>query len=418
MTHTQIRQTIINILVFFLCTFGFFSAIKLRISVIFVICLLSIFLLLLLNQSKIIISPLFFLWFFDVILILIYVVAHPTSYHIFDLYFFILICTSMVVTSCKKVNVKSALKIIISLSICSIAAIILEMTVRNVFFTVFSPILSGENLLNERMRTQLGKGFRGLSEFPNVISIAAAAILYYSVWEVDTRHRAKRIILFVISLFGIIASGERSNILLIPASATAVYALFEGKDKAMRIIKVVGILFALATAFVIFRRYLYGIRLFQRFYNTLDLLIAGEDYLSGRGNLRKVVISLWKRHLFVGNGWFYFFYNNQGILAQDTYSHAHNFYLEILCDCGLIGLFLTLIPMTYSVIINIKSIYTSSNELAPILKITLAMQIFFLTDSMFHVTFYNLNMLGLYFVFIMLMILASSKENISYTGGI
>ena len=126
--------------------------------------------------------------------------------------------------------------------------------------------------------------------------------------------------------------------------------------------------------------------------------------------MNNTAIMLWKQNPIWGNGWFYYYFNNKNILHNGLYVHTHNFILELLCDCGIVGTIIVLIPFVAALIDNIKLLKKSTIENSNVYKLTLAMQIFLLTDSFFHVSLYNTHVIGFYFLTLAIMYIHKNKN--------
>lgn len=77
---------------------------------------------------------------------------------------------------------------------------------------------------------------------------------------------------------------------------------------------------------------------------TIDRIVASkdsDDVTSGRGPLYELAIEQWEKSLMLGNGWgSYVLASHEEFGASaygSDYIHAHNDYLELLCDIGLLG---------------------------------------------------------------------------------
>lgn len=385
-----------------LCAFSFFSALKISTGIILGLIILCAGGLILCNDGKIRFNTVFKFWIIDIILTYasLYISNYDTpvyNYYVTVLLFF---CICLFSSSTDSLGL---FKILNFFSKATILIVIIEMIFRGLFFSLTSFLYADNKQSLEIYRVSHGEGFRGFSEYPNVISMAVIIILFYSVYFFKTIDRKNVIINFIISIAGLVIASERSNFILIPLTLCFTYFFYGNRGKVIRLLKVIAIAVTVFFIFILIRPLLEPINAFSRIYQTLDLFNAGENLSVGRSQMSDAAISQWKNDYLVGNGWFSFFYNNKGILAaNDNYTHAHNFILEILCDCGLIGLLLVLIPILVSIKDNIISINKCQDSNLPFYKLTLSVQVFFVVDSLLHVTFYSLNMIGFYFIIITL----------------
>lgn len=113
---------------------------------------------------------------------------------------------------------------------------------------------------------------------------------------------------------------------------------------------------------------------------TIDRIVASkdsEDVTTGRGPLYELAIEKWEEHPVLGNGWgayTQFSHETFGTAKyKSDYIHAHNDYLELLCDRGMIGLIVYLMIIFWV----IKNAYKMRNK-GSFEKFALAYMIFFI----------------------------------------
>lgn len=116
---------------------------------------------------------------------------------------------------------------------------------------------------------------------------------------------------------------------------------------------------------------------FDRFINTIN---TGGDLLTGRGQFYSLALRIWNNNLLFGCGWGNFsnYYQMELLhIFKVDYLDAHNVYLQLLCETGLIGASLIIGIMIYCYIGTIRKLkekYTNNNWI----KFSFAFQTFFL----------------------------------------
>ena len=394
----------VSILYSAICAFCFFSALSIPNMAVIVWCLLSNIMLLIHNNWKVVFnkfSIVYLEWIVLFIVLSLYSTISSFGVIRYNSIVILLSLLGLFLSYCSdKISVNVLINIIVVFSIISFSYLFLEILIRERALLPLAFVFDETALTNELVRCKIGVGFRGLAEFPNVLSLAAGILFWYSLFIMDKDFKRK--IILIVSVVIVALTGERSNAILIPLTSIIVYFMFDNRHKLIIIVRVIAILALMILVAYLSRDYLIKFNFFNRLYNTAILYFSGEDISTGRTNLYSTAISQWKKHPFVGNGWFYFYYNNRGILGRDTYVHVHNVILELLCDTGIIGTILYSIPIAVPIIQNIKAIVIDDGKYKSKLCFTLAAQLFYVTDSMLHVTLYSINMIPMYFAFIII----------------
>ena len=399
---SNVFEMVTYTITFIVYVFSLFSSIRINSGTICAICLALAIFLVVLNRGKIKIQTIYLKWLFNILCIFTYVFISHQGSHAINTMLLVMVLANIAITSVyDKFNTDSIVRIAGSVSAVSIIIVLLEIVLRGPMLNVISHVASQSFADAERTRVMAGQGYRGLAEYPNVLSIASALLLFYSLWYCDADNKIKKYSYFSLAVLGIVITGERSNIVLIPAATAVVYFFSGNKQRAIRLFRTIATLIVSAVFVLLMRNFLSQYRFFERIFNLINLYISGGSVLGGRQVLNSTALKLWSQKPIFGNGWFYFFYSNRGILHGGSYSHAHNFVFELLCDTGVVGLILAVIPIITSLIDNIKIVNDQKNQSISLFKLTLAVQVLFIMDSMFHVTFYNLNMIGLYFINLM-----------------
>lgn len=365
-----------TVLVAILCLFSIVPLVNINVFLASAICLLYSTVLIGVSGRLFVGDSLFIIWTFDLFFLTGYLVLTQSKISSYNL-------------------------ILISLTIMGVAilsdyrSVKIEPLIRTMaFFSVVSICVWSIVAIIPSLKSRVG--FDGT----NGISVSAAILFYFSVWIVDKSKRKLRIALILVSILGIIVASERSNFVFVPFPAIAIYFYFSDKKKWPIFLKIcLGVLIAFALFFFL-RSYLVRFTAFARLYSTYDMLMTGDAISSGRDRMNDIALRLWKNKPIFGNGWFYFYYNNKDILENGQYVHVHNFILELLCDCGIVGTIVALVPFAFAMIKNASAL---SNNNSYVLRFTLSMQIFFFADSLFHVSLYSPNIITMYFITIIIM---------------
>ena len=149
--------------------------------------------------------------------------------------------------------------------------------------------------------------------------------------------------------FSILSLGRRGE-LLGAVVLCAFFALLLCSRKT-RIILVLGGIGTLALALWIFIRFLPQFReidIFYRYVRTVENLLNGYDFTSGRTGLYALAIEGFRSAPIFGIGYDQFHTLVNPLLTDiegNVMQDAHNIYLQMLCETGIVGAVLTLTPM-------------------------------------------------------------------------
>ena len=136
---------------------------------------------------------------------------------------------------------------------------------------------------------------------------------------------------------------------------------------------------------------------FDRFINTIN---TGGDLLTGRGRFYSLALRLWNEHLLFGCGWGNFsnYYQMELLpIFKVEYLDAHNVYLQLLCETGIIGATFIIGTMMYCYIGTAKKLKDKSTS-DIYLKFSFAFQTFFLLYCFSGNPLYDAQCFILYFI--------------------
>lgn len=179
----------------------------------------------------------------------------------------------------------------------------------------------------------------------NGIYLSIASLVFFS--EFLKKKDKKSLIFFIISIIALFTAGKRGQLIITILTCLVLYIIIKNKktDIVKKTMKIIFFGIAAVGCFIAISKYIPEItNIMVRF----EMLIDKGDVLNGRGELYSLAMNLWSNHLFIGNGWGAFSYNYQQYLYYNgatAYLDAHNVYIQLLCEVGIIGL------ITYAVIV-------------------------------------------------------------------
>lgn len=293
-------------------------------------------------------------------------------------------------------------------SLFSLLFILVEALSGEKILNVLSFLLSDSSYALERQHVIEKTSYQGLTISNSIITYSCLICAAYGFYLYTGKSKSKKykILRCFLVLMPIIVTlflqQQRSNLLFAPLSFAFVFLISDNKNRSNKFIYIICSSLAIILVVLCVMPLLYRISSTARLLDTLNMFLNGESVLSNRSVLYERAIEMWKEKPLLGYGWFEYLQTNFGIIKQNTYSHTHNIVLEILADGGLVGLFVMLSPIICCIIFNIKDLVESSKYenqyFCRVFRFTLVIQVFFIIDSLLHVTFYLSYFMILYFV--------------------
>lgn len=140
---------------------------------------------------------------------------------------------------------------------------------------------------------------------------------------------------------------------------------------------------------------------FYRIEVFLNDLTSGEDFGSGRNSLYAIALSLWKEHKLLGIGWKQFAYITISDYGYLRGHEVNNDYLQWLCETGIVGLTLNLLPIivyfkrTINICHGLKKQCFLKEEL-PVVLFAIFLQFFTIVYALVEIPFYDIVFFTLY----------------------
>ncbi len=153
-------------------------------------------------------------------------------------------------------------------------------------------------------------------------------------------------------LLAMVVLGRRGELLAAIVAVTVLVLALCSRKKRRIILIAGGITAAVVLALVVlFLPQLGQIPVLARYVETVEQLLSGADITSGRGPLLAVAVAGFKAHPIFGVGWGQYVQLSAQVGMCDTDGNliedCHNIYLQFLCETGIVGAVLLLIPIFY-----------------------------------------------------------------------
>lgn len=207
----------------------------------------------------------------------------------------------------------------------------------------------------------------------------------------DNKHK---VLMLLILYLAVLLAGSRSSMILFPVLVVLFYG---GKHRGIIVcgMLIVGGLMYYYLTHTNFTSGTNFVRLFYKMQQLIEQISSGEEIDEMRASLKVRAVSDFVAHPIFGIGWFEFSNQSVYIYGNDRFLHAHNLYLQLLAENGIIG---TLIIVFAPFMIFVKNIWTVSRLKATKLKDTseyhiakfcLLVLTYFYIASWLHVTIYD-----------------------------
>lgn len=137
-------------------------------------------------------------------------------------------------------------------------------------------------------------------------------------------------ILSAMMMIALLLSAKRGHTVFAIVALMTTYYFFHSDKPHTRLFKIAFIVIAGVALLLVVANFIPGVM------NVINRFLEySEDgnLDNGRGVLQANIYDYIRNNPIFGNGWEYFTYNNSYLPGQ----HAHNVYLQLLCDTGIIG---------------------------------------------------------------------------------
>ena len=226
-----------------------------------------------------------------------------------------------------------------------------------------------------------------------------------------THTKRTKIISTIIFAVALIATGRRSETV---AAIAAVLAYFSysvnRKKKSMRKLQVIIGLAIVASLLYLFWPWLSTLTVFYRYTRTLTRYRSGMDITSGRIEIYKIAWRQFMEHPVFGVGWSAL----KNYVAGFNVSNAHDVYLQLLCETGVVGTALILpayiITLVKSIkILNAYAAKKITDNARQLCMFSLMLQVFFLVTGIFDNPIYK-PVIGMFYSLIIICVNYADKE--------
>lgn len=218
----------------------------------------------------------------------------------------------------------------------------------HVFATIFVQIFSGFYMNNIMPWLFKGKEVTAYQNLkmgynPGITSmystngtfISFAILALFS--EYMNNKKKSTLVLISISFLALLFSAKRAHLLFSILSCVLIYFFVNREKYSKKLIKfVIGIFIGIVAVLIVSTFVPEVKNVFTRFEEGY----AEGNLLNGRNELYDLALSYWRKKPLFGNGWgsFSYFYKINYHWDNLEYLDVHNVYIQLLCECGIVGL--------------------------------------------------------------------------------
>lgn len=198
----------------------------------------------------------------------------------------------------------------------------------------------------------------------------------------------------LLTFVALLMTGKRAHCIFSIFALVIVYYVLSPKDSVTKVFKIVLAISSGGVTIIMLSTVMPNIlNVVNRFVDTMQ----SGDVTLGREKLYALALQLFAANKFIGIGWQHFKYISPTVLnSAYTTIHAHNVYLQLLCETGIIGFSIFLIFFLYNLIetVRLRRVRKQFDELScATLLFSIFMQIFFLLYAFSGNPLYDIQML-------------------------
>ena len=352
------------------------------------------------------------LWYAAIVCVAVNIVRTEFDLNVYvDLVTFLCCAVMLACTGSRRILYTRAAWVIVGFSVYFAVSIWYQMLFPQQYEQCFLQYLPDKPKYVIMNLVNTGEGFTGFSTNPGYTAgHLAAGILMVFAYTVGQPVRTGRFAggcgLLSFLLISMFMTGKRAPCVFLAVILVAI--LFVTLDRKQRVsaMKIglaagaVGLL-----VLVIFWKQLRQIPLIARLFETAVGLISGEDVSNNRAILYEFGGKLFRMNPLFGVGWCNFRRMGAGVITQQTELEAHNIYLQLVCETGIVGAAVILTPIAaflFKTYRALEAVLKSREEKHARWKVwmifSFGYQLYFLVNGTMDNLLYDHNYVIIYFV--------------------
>lgn len=270
-----------------------------------------------------------------------------------DVIIILLIVLNIIISQNKVIDYAIGCKMLCIFGIANSAGVLLQFIFRERYNNIYLKLFA--NGWEQYALKYFNRGYHtGLQAVPGdaaglIVFSIGIIISYYFLCRYH-KNRTNLILpaAMIILLFTLFLTGKKGVLVSGVLSIVIVYLLLMAQRKQW--IKIIVAVIVFCVAYIIFRNFVIEHSdnpMFYRLAQFFEQLSQGDSQgaTTGRTILYEHAISLWKNHKWFGIGWRKFREYTVGIYGYEIMHDVNLDYLQFLCECGIVGFVLILIPI-------------------------------------------------------------------------
>ena len=303
-----------------------------------------------------------------------------------------------------KREIHSIMKIFATSSVIFSVYIIFCRIFPEIYLNVIVPRLRGVDAIAATLSIRRGYGAHianSITFGPYVITMGMFCCLPDILFGGELFGKKTAVFYEILFLAAILCEGRRSELIAVILALLVIYIISTSK-RASEILKRVGALFIIGIVGVVLVVFLLRQGFLARYVTTIDLLQGGltidmlNRLTSSRYRLWMFAWEFFKSSPLIGIGWSSF-----SLYVETAVNNVHNCYLQFLCETGIVGFALILMPFLFLLVkstrqmkIIVREREISRSSVGSTILISVGMQVYFLLlyamDPVFYKGYYHM----------------------------
>lgn len=324
---------------------------------------------------------------------------------------YVLIVLYAVMAGHEDFNLDKAIKLLIALSLFYAFFIFIQYLFTEGFNNLYFPLLSDTTGQRAELYSRRGYYF-GLHTSPHevagILAFAIAALLF-RILLIGKEKKVLKLLVPVVALVVALFLTGKKGVLLALAGAFVVTAviMYGSKKQWKKALIAVGMSALILIIVLVIIRSAPDNAVSYRLNQFIDQLLSGQAVGSDRTQLYQHAVNAWKDNKLFGIGWYQFVSLSTSELGYSVAHQVNLDYLQWLCETGIVGLILNLIPLLFTfyqaLVVGIKALSNIKEQTKKwTVLFAIFIQIFTVAYAFIEIPFYDVYFFGVYMLSFMI----------------